>query len=795
MDGFIILLVFALFAVVILPIILASSTNSRVKDLSRQINDLERKVQESIEMNSQAREKSNSTVDNAEPAREKSYTIEAEPIVEIQTQVEVSEIELETIETIVDEEPVEEEFIYHHSSSPASNTETDSWWDRFKIKNPDLEKFIGENLISKIGIAVLVLGIGFFVKYAIDKNWINEYARVGIGILSGAVVLLFAHRLRERFKAFSSVLVAGAIAIFYFTITIGFQEYRIFSQTVAFGIMVCITAFSVFISIVYNRQELAVLALIGGFAAPFMVSTGEGNYKVLFTYILILDLGMMVMAFVRKWNAVHLLAYIFTILLYGAWYLQNSIGKQPPYEGALIFASLFYLTFFISGIINNVKFRLAFNTKDIMTILLLNFLFCAIGLNIFSNYHRELKGTFIIVLAAFNLGSSWLAHKNFKADRVLVYLLIGLTLSYATLAAPVQLDGNHITLFWAAEAVLLMWLAQRSEFKIFRFASVLVHALMLISLAMDWQQIYLQGSELLDIFLNKGFITSIVCLVSLLSGFYLLRNEEGEYFYLDFRFESRAYRRILIIFAMVSGYIAGFLELIHQLHNYSVNPLLGELGGGCYHSVFSFFLVYALLNLHSEVPKFGAYLLGVINTTIYLAYLNRLPFEAILTSQQSGTGLFLHYLTLVSFASQVFLLAKDTFNGIKAGAKKTAWWIVSSLAVFLCSSELMLYFLGGSTSQPDYDNVREHIIKTGFPILWGILAFIFLFIGMRKQQRDLRIISLVLLFVTLVKLFTYDINQVSQAGKIAAFILLGILLLVMSFMYQKIKSIILDDEK
>ena len=68
------------------------------------------------------------------------------------------------------------------------------------MKNPDLEKFIGENLINKIGILILVLGVSYFVKFAIDKDWINEPARVGIGILTGSLVLFLAHKLRQKIQ-------------------------------------------------------------------------------------------------------------------------------------------------------------------------------------------------------------------------------------------------------------------------------------------------------------------------------------------------------------------------------------------------------------------------------------------------------------------------------------------------------------------------------------------------------------------------------------------------------------------
>jgi uncharacterized membrane protein len=86
----------------------------------------------------------------------------------------------------------------------------------------DLEKFIGENLLSKIGITVLVLGISFFVKYAIDQNWIKEGGRVIIGLIAGGILIGIAHRIRNSYRSFSSVLMGGGLTVFYFTIALHF---------------------------------------------------------------------------------------------------------------------------------------------------------------------------------------------------------------------------------------------------------------------------------------------------------------------------------------------------------------------------------------------------------------------------------------------------------------------------------------------------------------------------------------------------------------------------------------------
>ena len=93
-----------------------------------------------------------------------------------------------------------------------------------------------------------------------------------------------------------------------------------------------------------------------------------------------------------------------------------------------------------------------------------------------------------------------------------------------------------------------------------------------------------------------------------------------------------------------------------------------------------------------------------------------------------------------------------------------------------------------------YDNVKTQIIKIGYPILWGVLSFVFLIIGIKKQNKNLRIIALSLLGLTIAKLFLFDIKNVSETGKIIAFILLGVLILIISFVYQKIKKLVIDEQ-
>jgi len=656
-----------------------------------------------------------------------------------------------------------------------------SLWERFKEKNPDLEKFIGENLINKLGILILVLGISYFVKYAIDKDWINEPARVGIGVLAGSLVLGIAHKLRKKYASFSSVLVAGAIAIFYFTIAIAFHEYQLFNQTIAFVIMVLITAFSCFLSLSYNRKELAILSLIGGFAAPFMVSTGSGNYQVLFSYIAILDIGILAIAYFKKWSLVNTLAFIFTNLLFISWLAKSSFEIEVvPYKGAFFFAFIFYIIFVFTNIINNLRTQGEFTKTQLSLLAINSFVFYGIGMFILSNYNPELSGLFTACLALLNLLYAWFLYKKFGLDKTAVYLLIGLTLTFITLAIPIQFKGNYITLFWAGEAVLLMWLAQKSKIKSYRFSSVIVHVLMAISLILDWQEIY-ANSDSLPLILNRIFITGIVSAASLFGVKHLLRKETVVVDLFKIKFNSVTYKNTVSTLFVLLLYIVGFLEISYQS-----------------------------LETYKETA----------------AFISQLPYwelkENIIRGEGTAVAYLLHFIALAFLIYFGWLLYKTNKEKVvfKIFNKKATIWIIAGLIIFITSSELILEALvignpeittaqlielkNGTNRELDYyekytvgtaniKRLKFKIIKTGLPVLWGVLSFLFLILGIRKQIQPLRIAALTLLGITILKLFTYDISNVSETGKIIAFILLGVLILIISFVYQKIKILVIDD--
>ena len=727
-----------------------------------------------------------------------------------------------------------EDKILHSKTQPLENSPQDfvprkSWLQTFKENNPDIEKFIGENLINKIGILILVLGISFFVKYAIDKDWINETGRVGIGILSGGIVMGVAHRLRKKFAAFSSVFVAGAISIFYLTIGIAFHDYKLFTQTVAFIIMVIITLFSVLVSVSYNRKELAILSLIGGFAVPFMVSTGSGNYKVLLTYIAILNVGMLMIAYFKKWNIVTLLAFIFTTILYSSWFGMEFYKTTFPSKGALFFATLFYFIFSIATVINNIRNKGTFNKIEYFIMLVNTFYYFGIGATIIENWLPQYKGIFTVILALYNLVFAMILYKKFGINKNAIYLLLGLALTFVTITIPFQFNGNYITIFWAAEGALLIWLSQKSRIHIFKIGAIIIQILMMISLLIDWGNYYsYKNYGNLTPFFNKIFITGLFAVISLVATYYLLKKEKEMIKVYFIEFNPETYKNIVRLGSIFLGYFVGILEINHQSNSYFENIYSAWSFSYLYHFIFSAIFIYFLLKFKENIKTQVAVILAMINILVYVFFFHQYPSKELYQNITEGysyySALVVHYILLVCIAYFIYIILKN--RNINALAKlynyKISLWILVFIVVFILSNEIMihgflfskenLYLYANSivnnnsdNSNIDYensqklmmiseefDNIKTQIIKIGFTILWGVLAFVFLIIGIKKNNKKLRIIALSLLGITIVKLFVYDIKNVSETGKIIAFILLGVLILIISFVYQKIKKLVTD---
>ena len=662
----------------------------------------------------------------------------------------------------------------------------------------DLEKFIGENLLSKVGITVLVLGISFFVKYAIDQNWINETGRVIIGLVAGGILIGIAHRIRNSYRSFSSVLMGGGLTVFYFTIAFAFHQYHLIDQKVAFGIMVIITVFAVLLSLYYDRLELAVLATIGGFITPFLVRGEQDNYVALFTYLCILNSGMMVLSWFKRWPSINMIALFFTTIIFGSWLVDKLVFDYPtvvPYKNAMLFASLFYLLFVTMNIINNIRQKKTFTSFDFLVVLSINFLFFLAGMFILPYWNDgNYKGLFTALLGIFNLLLVLGFRQKKTIDPNFLSLLTGLTLTFISIAAPVQFKGNYVTLFWAAETVILFWLFQKTRNVQLKTASLIVAVLTLVSLAVTWIQVYFWGTQLIPIILNKGFTTAIAVSASLFI-YYKLMYKEADTFYL--RGTSNQFiKDFLLCFFVITLYLSGVLEIYYQFETrIDINSLYIV-----YLQLYSFIFAIVVLFSFRRASIFPVFkfLFTILCLGLYLANINtNYEISLELLEKNNSIHSIAHWISavlLIWVLIDLVIYFKRTEDKSWSSYLTLFTWMSAIGVVVLLSAEMYQLNLWINYEKgTEWEWWQNLYYKAGLSILWSICSFIMMWLGMRFKFRPLRIISLTLFTITLIKLFTYDIQRIPPGGKIAAFILLGILLLTVSFMYQRLKKIIIDD--
>jgi uncharacterized membrane protein len=803
MEGFAVLIVLIILFILFLPIIVSSGRFSRLdksinevhyelRNLRKEIGDLHasqsgtEKTEEKNPLSPQE-----IAVKEPEPIPQEIETPPA-PVIKEESVVvpELSEI------TIAENQLVSEEVFEEKTPRKVLQPVAE------KIVKPakDWEKFIGENLINKIGIAILTLGIGVFVKYAIDKDWINEVGRVVIGFFAAALLLGIAHYMRKTYAAFSSVLVGGAIATMYFTVGIAFHEYKMFGQTQAFLLMCIITIFSVFISIAYNRIELAVIAQTGGFLTPFMVSTGEGNYIVLFSYLLILNLGLLVLAWYRNWRLVYIVSYVFTVLIFSAWLINNYNVKLAM--GALLFATAFYFLFSAAATVFTLRKQDKLKALQFIVLLSVNMLYFFAGLYIFSGMeHGKYKGLFTALLGIVNFAVAFVLYKKDNLDKNFIYLLIGLVLTYVTLVAPIQLNGNKITLFWAAEMVILMFIYTKSNIKLLHLASLIIWPMLLISLMMDWSGYSLVAKHT-PIF-NRFFISGVFSLVAMYLYIRMqLKNNEPN---------SKTFLHLMVPVAAVVGFVTGLLEIHHQFANLamvggSVPPMLPDLI-----FAFAYILVMQWISKRRELINYGV--VGIIVFVILLIiHLFSGNFAIINTIDQKFANynypswpFYLHYLLwplwVINFYFAILFIQKRFEKRLAL-----AYWITAVFALFFISAEadyISIWLLPNHAADiKNYSDLYytakntalNFTHKSVYPVIWGISAFVVMYLGLKFKKRSLRVLSLCIFGAILLKLFLIDIRSISEGGRIMAFITLGIILLVVSFLYQKLKILLAKDE-
>ncbi|KMQ63144.1 beta-carotene 15,15'-monooxygenase [Chryseobacterium angstadtii] len=631
--------------------------------------------------------------------------------------------------------------------------------------------FLKQNILTIIGIFTLVLGIGYFVKYAIDKNWIGETARAGIGLAAGAGIMLTGHFLRKNYAVFSSIITGGGIAVLYFTTTIAFREYHLFTQNTAFIITILITFASIVLAYYYKSEVLIIFALLGGFSAPLMVSTGQSNYLFLFIYLTLLNIGMLAASILKHWKSVGWTAYFFTSLYLFSW------TSEKAELLCIAFYIISYIIFYIFALQDYIK-KNVLSSWDTLMLVLINFSSIIGVVYIFNTLKYE---PVIIFPLLFAVPNGLLAVKEYgKRSFGFSYsIFIALTISLITLATAFQFKAHLITSVWAIEASLLLYIWKKSGHKIFKTCFYILFPLVIISQIMTWTE-YFKERQMAVVF-NPVFLTSLVTIATTIVNLFLLKKINETRKEKDTFFEN--------VFAIVSYgviYIALLLEIVYHI---SDMPWAAMLSIGL---LFSIYYIFVLMLLRKKLDIDSSVQTGLIYLFLLLIVFNSSfssseVVNAVLQKKLSFSFYWVHLLQWIPF---IYILRNTAFIPDFYKTELSYWIISTTLVVAVSCGFYHTYTIASVEDISNINRTKEHFNILYLPIIWAILASLFIYISLKKNIPEYSRIGFALLGIMVLKLYCYDVWQMDNISRITAFIILGVILLLSSFTFQRLKNII-----
>jgi uncharacterized membrane protein len=212
----------------------------------------------------------------------------------------------------------------------------------------DLEKLVGVRLFAWLGGIGLFIGAAFFLEYSIDHDLISPPMRIGIGLLTGALAILIGDLIRNKADRAGQALGGAGIATLYASLFAARSLYELLPMSATFAAMTLVTTIAGVIAIRRDAFMLAVIGLVGGFATPVLLSTGDDHRYALFGYIGLLDAGILFVAAKRKWIALTAMAFVGSGLIYAAWAVEYLDQGGVPF--ALAIAALFAALFAIGNL-------------------------------------------------------------------------------------------------------------------------------------------------------------------------------------------------------------------------------------------------------------------------------------------------------------------------------------------------------------------------------------------------------------------------------------------------------------
>ena len=356
--------------------------------------------------------------------------------------------------------------------------------------------FTSGNVITRIGVLMLFFGLAFLAKFAAQAGYFPPAVRLSAVGITGIALFITGFVLRGKALAaghtlhqtYAHTLQGAGVAVLYLTIVAAVRLYSLLPSGVAFGLLVLIVAFAASIALMQNSLSMAFIGVLGGFAAPLLVSTGSDNFVGLFTYYALLNFGIVAMVRRRSWQALHVLGFVCTFGVLALWLMKRYVPEHyARIQPFVLLFSVLYVWAHVSERLRNGLNRHSWADG----LLLFGNMGITLWMQMVITGHLPYGRAFsALALAALYLGvSAWLLRqvKQTRAGhargpiRGLAQVCWMFGVACLILMVPLALSARHTAMAWAVMGTTLyLWgLRQRQDGT--RLLAMLLHVLAAIS--------------------------------------------------------------------------------------------------------------------------------------------------------------------------------------------------------------------------------------------------------------------------------------------------------------------------
>ena len=629
------------------------------------------------------------------------------------------------------------------------------------IRELDWDWLVGGNWLARIGIVALVIGVGFFLKLAFDNDWIGDRGRVALGIVGGLAFLVAGEYWQRRYPIWAQPVTGGGLAILYLSIFVAFSLYDFIPPVAAFGLFFLVTLTAAGLALKNESMVIAILGIIGGFVTPILLKDELPDQRLLLAYVLVLDLGVLGLATFRNWRWFNLLGLAGSLGLYWFWYDR----LDPSLLLAMVGITLIFLIFIGATSLFHLVWRRVPGPADHALMVLNAAAYFGISYWVMFDEHKPWMGGFTLLLALVYGAKAYAALVRSPEQVYLSLFSVGIGVVFVTIAIPVQLGGPWISVAWAVESAVLIWLSFTLRMPQFRIFGVLVFA------AFAAYLLFIDTPNALDTdftpVLNVYMLAyALVIAVTFLLAYLMYRERETllpweVYLFPAFLVAGNLFLTIAVPVQAEGAWIAvtwaaEAIALIWLSFRLGLHELrLFSLG------VFAILLVRLLafdtrdVNLDTFRPiinlRFLAFAIGI--ASMYLAaYIVWRWREELFDEREK-------YLVAVFLAVANFLTL----------------WILSAEIISSVDSDLF------EVSR----RIAGDVKSLSLSILWATYAAGAVIFGIVRRSRMMRLAGLALLAVPVLKLFVFDIFELERGYRVGAFMGLGALLVAGGFLYQR----------